>query len=416
MSDACNIPWRFPWSSEEPFSEDMEIDLVVKTPDTEHDEFQADDLFEEYQELVQSSSGSLDGPQLGTIEPGTPPANDSASSACLEFDAAATPSIKGHDTADSENQTESQTSGDTIRVVEDLTESIATYSNPPDTPEERFNRGKEKGAYGIPLEIINNVLSFVRADPYNPDNLGRTFMDVLRTRYHSWQIRWLPRTRHDGNYPLEYDYREDKSPLVDDWTSLWNVKSPTADQGTHFETFVEKGGYWMNDFTCRANRFKIYDRKGDTFLISKIKSLYRADHVPCYDSSLSSFISQTLGQEPNTRHDLRDRNGESALFLATKFGQPQVVLCLLKAGADYRIENYAGKMLLAAAREELLFLRKLKVPHRILKEADIMVCMILILNHALGVPISNGIQFRTIEDEKAILKNYAQNNEIWAGS
>jgi ankyrin repeat protein len=77
--------------------------------------------------------------------------------------------------------------------------------------------------------------------------------------------------------------------------------------------------------------------------------------------------------------EMRDRNGETALFIATKLGQLEYVRPLLNAGAIPVVGNYYGTSLLAAASREHRRARKKK---DLSEEIEIRKCMFMIIDAA----------------------------------
>jgi ankyrin repeat protein len=128
----------------------------------------------------------------------------------------------------------------------------------------------------------------------------------------------------------------------------------------------------------------------DTALISFVRYI---SEQPCSlpRSRINEIIYELLGL--GVPLEARDSRGESALYIAARLGQPNLVRILLDHDAEYGIVNYDDMSLCAATRAAILEARKEDTLESVRKEADLLACLVTILDYEWRDPLPETHQY-----------------------
>lgn len=213
------------------------------------------------------------------------------------------------------------------------------------------------------------------------------WMDILRQALpEQSQAQWAHWYNRDGQCE-PWSSPEQKGP--NDWNDIWvpYVDDVLNDTSVEFHTaaFAKNAG----------DVFSMHDMSGNTFLLSRLEQhMSKASNRRKVEQKFVMLLETAKANGVDAAIDSKNAQGETLLVLTAKSGFPRLTLALLNAGADYRTENRHGIPLLSAVQREVRRSRAQNSTEGVLKEADIMVAMVLIVNQAAGRPSASSLRFR----------------------
>jgi ankyrin repeat protein len=186
---------------------------------------------------------------------------------------------------------------------------------------------KSEGRY---LKKTKELLSILRPDINAVDNQGNSLgQQVAAALQHDYSPSQISELLSQYRTPdrLTINYHQEFSRMHSKWTVCVN---------------------WM--VNLRLSTW--FDVNGDTPLIAMLKAWNDADDELSLLGILNDFIEQGCNIH------MRDRNGDTALAIATRRGLRPAVTALLGLGANAYARSYRGKGIIAQAKEQMRFAKK----------------------------------------------------------
>lgn len=188
------------------------------------------------------------------------------------------------------------------------------------------------------------------------DNLGRTF---------EGRIRKLEEDFRTVDWKFGLSGEKHRPPITKAMTWVEHHKKPPINVGNY-----------RPDPT-------LFDADGNT----AAHWLIQASGFTWRNPMLERYLNIILQKSPRIVF-FRNRAGETPLFTAVRLGRPRAVRRLLRQPqVKYDIDNYMGVSLLSAARDELRIAEEAGTEQSLAHYADILCCIVLVLNQDAGLAL-----------------------------
>lgn len=241
----------------------------------------------------------------------------------------------------------------------------------------------------LPLPQLIRVIAFVGSDIMSiPDNFGETISTLIPQKY-------LFLRQHLGQAITYGPYNS-------------GIAYEAASGLISFEYLGRSTRGSLTD-TPPAH---LYDASGWTPLLIRIESVAltgarsAADAQVAEDINYGPFCSAT-----STYVQMRDREGNSPVHLAVKYGMPRTLAALINAGARCDVLNYAGESVTDAMYKQLKHLRAIDSSASVLKEADLYTCGIFLTRRYLNQSLFFQFRPRKAEVDKTLLHIFDGTND-----